>query len=658
MMRCMIALSCFAALVAMSSVLSSAVLAAEAAPVRLPNIVMILIDDMGWGDFSCFGNKNATTPNIDRLAAGGLRFEQFYVASPICSPSRVGLSTGQYPQRWRITSYLNNRVDNTARGMAQWLAPKAPMLARSLHDAGYATGHFGKWHMGGQRDVDDAPPITVYVFDASLTNFEGMGPKLLPLTLKPGDDKPGRIWEDAERLGQPVAWMQRSEITTGFADAALAFIDASARDGKPFYVNLWPDDVHSPFWPPVDQWRDGRWKLLCTYDGSSPQLYDLDADPSEERNLAAEQPAETARLTAAAVAWHRSLPADNTTYRPPATKKNRSCGAHPHFFMPHPTHPAMLRHAHLAALFVAWLPIARPATPAALAAPEDIYTQIARQPFGNRAPGSMERPAPPVLAATVLDWNGGEPAPPLDSIDTPEKLRTALADLRTRMALFLQELQPKLTPTRWVQSVDRMQFRLESAADRADFLRPLTGLGEWQTVAIPHYTGPGEQAVAWQPPRHITSYSPCCRFPVPFPLPHHPRRHRHPLRHPLHPLPCRHPRPNKLLFRPAHCQHGLPRLATRQVRHLLPGGNLHRRPRRHHAHPDDPLHPPGGHANHPHSRPRPQPRLRHHLHRAPTLGGNPLRAGAKDRKTPSICQNWGRFLSLCTERAMPNRRRN
>jgi uncharacterized sulfatase len=56
---------------------------------------MILIDDMGWGDFSCFGNKDAKTPNIDRLAAEGLRFEQFYVASPICSPSRVGLSTGQ-----------------------------------------------------------------------------------------------------------------------------------------------------------------------------------------------------------------------------------------------------------------------------------------------------------------------------------------------------------------------------------------------------------------------------------------------------------------------------------------------------------------------------------------------------------------------------------
>jgi uncharacterized sulfatase len=457
------------------------VAAAEPAPARRPNIIMILIDDMGWGDLSCFGNKEAETPNIDRLAAEGLRFEQFYVASPICSPSRVGLSTGQYPQRWRIGSYLEFRAVNTARGMDNWLNPKAPMLARMLRDAGYSTGHFGKWHMGGQRDVDDAPPITAYGFDVSLTNFEGMGPKLLPLTLKPGDDQPGRIWEDAERLGKPFTWMERSKITTGFTDAALEFINSSVDAGKPFYVNLWPDDVHSPFWPPVDQWReskrglyhavleamdrqfgklfdrvradpalrnntlilicsdngpefkvgsagpfrgskgmlyeggirsplvvwgpghlnasrtgasnrvsffstldiaptllsiagvpapeganfdgvslpatllgnsdasrgkplffrrppdraafsgdhlpdlavrDGRWKFLCAYDGSSPQLYDLDADPSESRNLAGVQVAETARLKSAVVAWHQSLPADNgANYQPPKKKK-------------------------------------------------------------------------------------------------------------------------------------------------------------------------------------------------------------------------------------------------------------------------------------------------------------------------------------------------
>jgi arylsulfatase A-like enzyme len=235
-----------------------------AAGEKRPNIILVFIDDMGWADFSCFGNKHAKTPNIDRLANEGIRFEQFYVNSPICSPSRVAISTGQYPQRWKISSYLGHRAQNEKRGMAQWLDPQAPMLARFLQSSGYATGHLGKWHMGGQRDVKDAPPITEYGFDQSLTNFEGIGPKLLPLTLKPGQDpkKPGRIWHHAEHLSKGYQWIQRSEITGGFVDAALPLIDKAQKDGKPFYLNLWPDDVHSPYWPPVDKWGDGKKRTL------------------------------------------------------------------------------------------------------------------------------------------------------------------------------------------------------------------------------------------------------------------------------------------------------------------------------------------------------------------------------------------------------------
>ena len=244
-----------------------------------PNIVLVFIDDMGWGDFSCFGNKAAKTPHIDRLAKEGVRFEQFYVNSPICSPSRTAISTGQYPQRWGITSYLAHRDMNSRRGMAQWLDPKAPMLARSLQQVGYATGHFGKWHMGGQRDVAEAPAITEYGFDASLTNFEGMGPKLLPLTLKPGWAEPRRIWADAERLGQGTRWMLRSKITAGFVDEAIPFIQKAVKVKKPFYINLWPDDVHSPFWPPVDKWADGKRGLyhsvLQEMDRQLGKLFDL-----------------------------------------------------------------------------------------------------------------------------------------------------------------------------------------------------------------------------------------------------------------------------------------------------------------------------------------------------------------------------------------------
>jgi uncharacterized sulfatase len=238
-----------------------------------PNIVMVFIDDMGWGDFSCFGNQDAKTPNIDRIAAEGIRFEDFHVNSPICSPSRCALTTGQYPQRWRISSYLDNRAQNERRGVAQWLDPKAPTLARLLKQGGYATGHFGKWHLGGQRDVDDAPPISAYGFDESLTNFEGMGPKLLPMTSKPGDKEPGRIWEDAERLGGPVVWMQRSEITGGFVNAAIPFMKRAAAAGRPFYINLWPDDVHGPWWPPVEKWaEDKRGKYLAVLEAMDRQL--------------------------------------------------------------------------------------------------------------------------------------------------------------------------------------------------------------------------------------------------------------------------------------------------------------------------------------------------------------------------------------------------
>jgi uncharacterized sulfatase len=242
--------------------LPASTLAADGSDAR-PNIVMVFIDDMGWGDFSCFGNTAVATEQIDRLAAEGLRFSQFYVNAPICSPSRVALTTGQYPQRWRITSFLNNRAENEKRGMAQWLDPAAPSLARLLKQAGYATGHFGKWHMGGQRDVGEAPLIPAYGFDESLTNFEGLGPRLLPLCDAHDGKPPRRHALGSDTLGRgPIIWQDRDRVSATYTAAAMAFIQKAASDQRPFYVNLWPDDVHSPFFPTAALRGDGTKRSL------------------------------------------------------------------------------------------------------------------------------------------------------------------------------------------------------------------------------------------------------------------------------------------------------------------------------------------------------------------------------------------------------------
>ncbi len=231
-----------------------------------PNIITVFIDDMGYSDLSSFGGERAETDHIDRLANEGIKFTQFYVNSPICSPSRVALSTGQYPQRWRISSYLNNRKSNDQRGMAQWLDPAAPMLARELQHNGYATGHFGKWHMGGQRDVGNAPLIPDYGFDRSLTNFEGLGPRALGIKdAYDGKKTPLHHLGSADLPTGPIVEVDRSLLTQTFVEAALPFIDQAVAANKPFFLNLWPDDVHSPFFPP-EVLRDET-------DGSKRELY-------------------------------------------------------------------------------------------------------------------------------------------------------------------------------------------------------------------------------------------------------------------------------------------------------------------------------------------------------------------------------------------------
>jgi arylsulfatase A-like enzyme len=198
-----------------------------------PNILFILSDDMGYGDICCYGGRFAPTPNLDRLAREGIRFTQYYSVSPICSPSRVGATTGMFPARWRLTSYLQTRAGNRACEQVDFLDPTAPSLARTLQTAGYATGHFGKWHMGGGRDVTNAPPFASYGFDEHAGTWESPQPH-------PDITATNWIWSPQDKV-------KRWDRTAFFVDKTLDFL--RRHTNQPCYVNLWPDDVHTPWVP-------------------------------------------------------------------------------------------------------------------------------------------------------------------------------------------------------------------------------------------------------------------------------------------------------------------------------------------------------------------------------------------------------------------------
>ncbi len=228
---------------------------------------------MGYGDLSAYRANGINTPNIDRLADEGIRFDQFYVNAPICSPSRVAVTTGQYPLRWDITSFLARRELNERRGMANYLDPGAPSLARMLEDSGYYTAHMGKWHLGGQRNVV-GPLITEYGFNTSLTQFEGLGDRLglvfetrswsccgnrFPLSVGQADLEPGE-----------VKWVKRYKEPEHFVDSTMKQMQKAEAANRPFYINLWTDAVHTPLEAPPS--RRGSGSIEDHYKGVTREL--------------------------------------------------------------------------------------------------------------------------------------------------------------------------------------------------------------------------------------------------------------------------------------------------------------------------------------------------------------------------------------------------
>ncbi len=215
--------------------LAMALLVQLANAAQKPNVVMIFIDDMGYADIGAFGMTAVPTPNMDRLAKEGIKFTNFYVNSPICSASRVALNTGIYPQRERIHSFLNSRKNNRSRKMPDFLNPDRFTYAKMLKNDGYATAHFGKWHIGGGRDVDDAPLPQAYGYDESLVSFEGLGDRIL--WSKTGNQK--LSWEHGQ--GE-ILDLPKHKTTETYVDRAIDFIDRNKKG--PFLVNVFPNDVH------------------------------------------------------------------------------------------------------------------------------------------------------------------------------------------------------------------------------------------------------------------------------------------------------------------------------------------------------------------------------------------------------------------------------
>lgn len=183
-----------------------------------PNIILIFADDWGWGDLSCHGNKMYKTPNLDRLASQGTEFYQFTVNNPVCSPSRTAVMTGQFPARHSIHQHFATIEHHVRSGMPDWLDPTAPMLPEILQRAGYATAHFGKWHLTN-RGITDAPLPTEYGYD-EYGAFNLPGPQI---------------------------------SVDGAYDKTIDFIRRHKE--KPFFINLWIHETHTPHYP-KEKWLE------------------------------------------------------------------------------------------------------------------------------------------------------------------------------------------------------------------------------------------------------------------------------------------------------------------------------------------------------------------------------------------------------------------
>jgi arylsulfatase len=201
------------------------------------NIIFILSDDQGYGDLSCTGNPILKTPNLDRLHDEGVRFTDFHV-SPTCSPTRAALNTGRHEFRNGVTHTINER---------ERLTLKATTLAQVLHEAGYTTGIFGKWHLGDEAEYQ---PNRRGFDEVFIHGGGGIGQTV------PGScgDAPGNTYFRPAILHNGKFEKTQGYCTDVFFSQALQWID-SVKGKRPFYACITPNAPHTPLQVPKEYER-------------------------------------------------------------------------------------------------------------------------------------------------------------------------------------------------------------------------------------------------------------------------------------------------------------------------------------------------------------------------------------------------------------------
>ncbi|MBL4574786.1 MAG: sulfatase [Opitutaceae bacterium] len=197
-----------------------------------PNIIFILIDDMGWKDLGCYGSSFYETPHIDKLASEGMLFTDAYAACPVCSPTRASILTGKYPARVGVTQFIGGHTVGRLEDVPYFhqLPMSERSLAQTLKDHGYATWHVGKWHLGNSptSPTDHGFDINIAGCDWGMPQNGYFSPWNIE-TLENG--------EDGEYL------------TDRLTDESIRLIKEADAD-QPFFLNLWHYAVHTPIESP------------------------------------------------------------------------------------------------------------------------------------------------------------------------------------------------------------------------------------------------------------------------------------------------------------------------------------------------------------------------------------------------------------------------